>query len=77
MTRRFAAVIAVGVVGPASLGGTGVSAADEDAPLINGRVIASGIPGASAVSAVGTFLLGGPIHDNPVQVSADRGGVGR
>jgi hypothetical protein len=65
MTRRFAAVIAVGVVGLASLGGTGVSAADEDAPFINGRVIASGIPGASAVSAVGTFLPGGPIHDNP------------
>jgi hypothetical protein len=65
MTRRFAAVIAVGVVGLASLGGTGISAADEDAPVINGRVIASGIPGASAVSAVGTFLPGGPIHDNP------------
>jgi hypothetical protein len=65
MTRRFAVVIAVGVVGLASLGGTGVSAADEDAPFINGRVIASGIPGASAVSAVGTFLPGGPIHDNP------------
>jgi hypothetical protein len=28
-------------------------------------VIAVGIPGASAVAPVGTFLPGGPIHDNP------------
>ena len=31
----------------------------------SGRIIAVGIPGASAISAVGTFLAGGPIHDNP------------
>jgi hypothetical protein len=31
----------------------------------NGRLIASGIPNASAVAPVGTFLPGGPIHDNP------------
>src|SRR5689334_18634628 len=41
---------------------------DDDGPIqhINGRVVAIGIPGASAISAVGTFLPGGPIHDNPV-----------
>jgi hypothetical protein len=33
---------------------------------LRGRVIAVGIPGASAISPVGTFLPGGPIHDNPV-----------
>src|SRR5262245_1170923 len=32
---------------------------------LNGRIVAVGIPGASAISAVGTFLPGGPIHDNP------------
>lgn len=34
-------------------------------PPILGRIVAIGIPGVSAVSPVGTFLPGGPIHDNP------------
>jgi hypothetical protein len=32
---------------------------------LRGRIVALGIPGASAISAVGTFLPGGPIHDSP------------
>src|SRR5579864_8199021 len=32
---------------------------------IGGRIVAIGIPGASAISAVGTFLPGGPLHDKP------------
>ena len=32
---------------------------------LDGRVVADGIPGAAAISAVGTFLAGGPIHDKP------------
>jgi hypothetical protein len=36
----------------------------EDATL-NGRIVAVGIPGISAISPVGAFLPGGPIHDNP------------
>ncbi|TMC51978.1 MAG: hypothetical protein E6J20_13930 [Chloroflexi bacterium] len=32
---------------------------------IDGRVVVVGIPGASAIAAIGTFLRGGPIHDNP------------
>jgi hypothetical protein len=46
--------------------------ADSDEPKDNdhatpleGRIVAIGIPGASAISAVGTFLPGGPIHDKP------------
>jgi hypothetical protein len=67
MTRCLAAVMAVGAIGLATLGGTSVSRADaKDPSFIDGRVIASGIPGASAVAPVGTFLPGGPIHDNPV-----------
>jgi hypothetical protein len=31
---------------------------------IDARLVAIGIPGAAAVSQVGTFLPGGPIHDN-------------
>src|SRR5215813_6790716 len=29
------------------------------------QVVASGIPGAGAISQIGTFHLGGPFHDNP------------
>lgn len=38
-----------------------------DLPIepIAGRLVAVGIPGAGAVSAVGTFHPGSPIHDNP------------
>ena len=32
---------------------------------LRGRIVAVGIPGASTISAVGTFLPGGPIHDKP------------
>src|SRR5262249_17165166 len=41
--------------------------ADEayDRPFIAGRIVAVGIPGAGAIAAVGVFLPGGPIHDNP------------
>ncbi len=39
---------------------------EEDASFLEGRIIATGIAGASAVAPVGTFLPGGPIHDNPV-----------
>jgi hypothetical protein len=66
MTRCLAAVMTVGAIALATLGGTSVSPAiAKDPSFINGRVIAFGIPGASAISPVGTFLPGGPIHDNP------------
>jgi hypothetical protein len=48
---------------------------DEDvAPTLDGRLIATGIPGACAISAVGTFLPGGPIHDNPTLAAFTRPG---
>lgn len=37
----------------------------DDGQFLNGRIVAVGIPGVSAVSPVGTFLPGGPIHDKP------------
>jgi hypothetical protein len=40
-------------------------AANRPALTIEGRVVAIGIPGVSAISVVGTFLPGGPIHDKP------------
>src|SRR5262249_52726041 len=38
---------------------------EDDHQFIAGRIVALGIPGASAVAPVGVFLPGGPIHDNP------------
>ena len=38
----------------------------DDGQFLSGRIVAVGIPGISAVSPVGTFLPGGPIHDKPV-----------
>ena len=40
------------------------------ATVLRGRGVAVGIPGASAISAVGKFLPGGPIHDKP-ELAAD------
>ena len=43
-----------------------VACSDESAqPALEGRVVATGLPHAGAVTAVGTFLPGGPINDNP------------
>src|SRR5207237_5518446 len=57
---------AAGAACMASLDGVKMLYADEeDIPSVNARLIALGIPGASAISPVGTFLPGGPIHDNP------------
>jgi hypothetical protein len=39
--------------------------ADATRHTLRGRIVAIGIPGASAISPVGIFLPGGPIHDNP------------
>ena len=37
----------------------------DDRHFLSARIVAVGIPGISAVSPVGTFLPGGPIHDKP------------
>jgi len=51
----------------AGLRASHASAARATDPLVlSGRIVATGIPGASAISAVGTFHAGGPIHDDPI-----------
>src|SRR5450755_2778224 len=37
----------------------------SEARALEGRIVAIGIPGVSAISVVGSFLAGGPIHDKP------------
>jgi hypothetical protein len=48
-----------------ALSGILVAISSPSTPEIQGRLVAVGIPGVSAVSAVGTFHEGGPIHDKP------------
>ncbi len=43
----------------------GTSTATVVPTILTGRVVAVGIPGASALSPVGAFHPGGPIHDKP------------
>jgi hypothetical protein len=65
-------VSAAGAASLATLGGArplfaAVEGAEDDAARsLDGRVLVTGVPGASAVAPIGTFLPGGPIHDNPV-----------
>lgn len=70
ISRRRALAILASTAGAAGVAGLKPSIAlahndENEAPILDGRLIATGIPGASAISAVGTFLPGGPIHDNP------------
>jgi hypothetical protein len=66
ISRRRAVAVLIGAA-LATLGGTGVASGHggKDVRAIDGRVVASGIPGASAVSAVGRFLPGSPINSVP------------
>src|SRR3977135_3553470 len=58
-------VIIAAVLGSTTLGSLNIGRARNDENFLRGRIIAVGIPGASAISPVGTFLPGGPIHDKP------------
>lgn len=67
MSKRTSikATVAAAVIAAISSIAT-VRADDEGkAPFLEGRVVAANIPGISAISQVGTFLPGGPIHDKP------------
>jgi hypothetical protein len=74
---RLRAILAVAAaVAILPLAGRAVGRTDDEDRMqfVNGRVVAVGIPGISAVSAVGTFLPGGPIHDNPAFAAHTRPG---
>lgn len=60
--NRCGALQRMVAAGMAALGRPGMVRA---APVqdLRARIVALGIPGASAISPVGTFLPGGPIHD--------------
>jgi hypothetical protein len=52
------------MAGMTVLGGPSIVRSDSVQDIM-GRIIALGIPGASAISPFGTFLPGGPIHGKP------------
>ena len=67
--RRATATLALAACAAAltTVGGTRASVASEhgSAPFVQARVIAFGIPGASAVSPIGRFFPGSPINSTP------------
>jgi hypothetical protein len=67
LSRRNVFVSIVGLVAVAAISSLEIGRADDesDKQFLKGRIVAVGIPGASAISAVGQFLPGGPIHDKP------------
>src|SRR5262249_43443105 len=68
LSRRRALALVMSTTGYATMSRLSRAFAEEevqDSVPIDGRLIAIGISGASAVAPVGTFLPGGPIHDNP------------
>jgi hypothetical protein len=73
-TFVYAVMLAVAVAGVASSGTSATPVASTDAAFVDGRIVAAGISGASAVSPVGTFLPGGPIHDNATLASLTQPG---
>src|SRR5205823_2189175 len=48
-----------------------------DAAVVHAEIVASGIPGAGAITQVGTFQHGGPLRDNVALInhSTDPGGI--
>lgn len=62
--KRFFSLAAPLAVLLSSIGVILAASPQQDQSL-RARIVAVGIPGASAISAVGTFLPGGPIHDKP------------
>jgi hypothetical protein len=68
ISRRDALRLITAATGMTALGSSRVVRA-APGPDLRARIVALGIPGASAISPVGTFLPGGPIHDNPTFVA--------
>lgn len=57
--------IAVLLLGSMTIARAEDNGGNDKNPALRARIVAVGIPGAGSISAVGTFLPGGPIHDKP------------
>ena len=69
--RVFAVVVGFSIL---AAGSPAPAAAVGGERLVTARIVAVGVPDASAISAIGTFLPGGPIHDNPTFAAYTRSG---
>ena len=69
---------AIALLAFACFGVNGPVTAHENAEprVIEGRLIAIGIPGVSAISVVGSFLPGGPVTRQPSASCVHRAGSG-
>src|SRR5215510_15077945 len=65
ISRRNILLVIAFVVGIATVWSFNSGGAEAKKQDLIGRIVAIGIPGVSAISPVGSFLPGGPIHDNP------------
>src|SRR5215510_1779692 len=59
--RRFLALLPVVII-PFVVGSIHLRG---EQPSVTADIVATGIPGASAIAQVGTFHTGGPFHDRP------------
>jgi hypothetical protein len=64
-SRRHTLLIITFAIGIAAVVGLTVGGTEGEKQDLRGRIVAIGIPGISAISHIGSFLPGGPIHDNP------------
>ena len=64
----------LGSLGEAAAGGGATSPSPEPTVRLRGRVLATGVPGAGALSPVGRFHAGGPMHDNRAFAATTRPG---
>jgi hypothetical protein len=74
ISRREALQRMVTAAGMAALGCPSLVRGASVPDLRARSIVALGIPGASAISPVGTFLAGGPIHDNPLLAAYTQSG---
>ena len=65
--KKWYAGIAAGTIVFSAIGSLSLIRADDEnqIPFLEGRIVAAGIPGVAAISQIGSFLPGGPIHDKP------------
>src|SRR5260370_42518777 len=76
-TKRNLLAMALAVTGITTIGTLNVARAEDkdNQPSLRGRIVAVGIPGASAISPVGTFLPGGPIGKAPLNAFTKPGQI--
>lgn len=78
-SRRNLLALVVGMSALTAFGNLNLARAEDkdrdDQQVLRGRIVAVGIPGASAITPVGTFLPGGPIGKAPLNAFTQPGRI--